>query len=442
MSADDDVSRREFPYFRQLVLFLKVDMTQSLELFQLPTGLSVVVEQMPDVQSAAINLMVPAGCTRDIQGKIGTAAVLTEMFPRGAGGLSARDYCSRLDNLGLQRSVSVGTIHITFSAATTADRMCEAIPELGRMVCQPHLDTEEFNPSRDLVEQSLMSMEDEPRQRLGKALRQHSYAAPWGYSAEGELSDLPNISVEDIRHHFEKYVRPNGAILGVAGNVDPVQVRKIIEETFSSWQPLQTSEIQSGDRPESRCHIPHESTQTHIGLAWETVPYRDDEYYEAWAAVSLLSGGMSSRLFTEVREKRGLCYAISASLNTMKDEGRVFAYAGTTTERAQETLDVMVAEILKLHEGITTEELQRCKARAKSSLIMQQESTMGRASSAARDLYHLGRVVSLDEISRRIDDLSANAVRDFIVAHAPKSMVLVTLGPKPLDAACLQQLGR
>lgn len=83
------------------------------------------------------------------------------------------------------------------------------------------------------------------------------------------------------------------------------------------------------------------------------MPYRHERYYDAWAAVSLLSGGMSSRLFTEVRERRGLCYAISASLSTLRDEGRVFAYAGTTTERAQETLDVTVAEILRLPEGIT-----------------------------------------------------------------------------------------
>lgn len=415
-------------------------MTQPIETFQLASGLSVVVEHMPDVQSAALTLLVPAGCTRDVHGRIGTAAILSEMFPRGAGGLSAREYCSRLDNLGLQRSVSAGTIHMTFSAATTADRLCDAIPELGRMICQPHLDEAEFAPARDLVEQSLMAMEDEPRQRLGKALREHSYAAPYGYSAEGELADLPQITMDDVRQHFLKYVRPNQAILGVAGNVHTAEVVEVIERTFAAWQPLEALPLQKGSQPDPRCHIEHESTQTHIGLAWDTVPYRDEHYYEAWAAVSLLSGGMSSRLFTEVREKRGLCYAISASLNTLKDEARVFAYAGTTTERAQETLDVTVSEILRLPEGITDEELQRCKARAKSSLIMQQESTMARASSAARDIYHLGRVVSLDEINQRIDRLTVPVVREFVEAHAPRSMVLVTLGPKPLDAGCLQRL--
>lgn len=415
-------------------------MTPGTEAFQLSSGLTVVIEPMSDVQSAAISMLVPAGCARDLPGRIGTAAILTEMFPRGAGGLSAREYSARLDNLGLQRSVSGGTTHITFSGATTADRLCQAIPELSRMICHPHLDETEFEPARDLVEQSLMSMEDEPRQRLGKALRFHSYSAPWGNSAEGELSDLPGITIADVRRHFENFVRPNQSILGIAGNVDVCQVRDAVETAFAGWTSLEVPGLQSGDRPASPFHIEHDSAQTHIGLAWETVAYRDDRYYEAWAAVSLLSGGMSSRLSTEVREKRGLCYAISASLSTLRDEGRVFAYAGTTNERAQETLDVMVAEILRLHEGITTDELQRCKARAKSSLIMQQESTMSRASSIARDMYHLGRIVSLDEIHRRIDDLTTRRVQDFIESHAPKAMVLVTLGPRQLDATCVRQL--
>jgi predicted Zn-dependent peptidase len=115
----------------------------------------------------------------------------------------------------------------------------------------------------------------------------------------------------------------------------------------------------------------------------------------------------------------------------------VFAYAGTTSERAQETLDVTIAEILRLHEGITKEELERCCARARSGLIMQQESTMGRASSAARDLYFLGRVVSLDEVNQKINALTVGGVREFIEAHTPGSIVLVTLGPQPLDSSRL-----
>lgn len=412
-------------------------MVQSIESFRLPNGLLVIVEPMHDVQSASMSLLLPAGGVRDLEGRCGTAAILTEMLPRGAGGLSARDLCAAMDNLGLQRSYQVGSAHITFSAATTADCLLNAMPLVGKLVTEPHLEDDEFEPARDLVEQGLSSLEDEPRQRLSKVLRQFSYPAPWGNSAEGELSDLPAISIDDVRRHFQNCVRPGEAILGIAGNVNLAEVRSRVEEVFGGWKSKPLAAVTAGHCPGSPHHVAHESAQTHIGLAWETVPYRDEHYYEAWAAVSLLSGGMSSRLFTEVREKRGLCYAISASLSTLRTEGRVMAYAGTTTERAQETLDVTVAEILRLHEGITEDELQRCKARAKSSLIMQQESTSSRASSLARDMYLLDRVVTLDEIQRRIDSLTVDQVREFVVEHQPRKMVVVTIGPDSLNTGGL-----
>lgn len=138
------------------------------------------------------------------------------MFTRGAGGLSAREQSAAMDNLGLQRNAYVGNAHVTFSAATTADRIVDALPLIGSMLTAPHLAEVDFDPARDLVEQSLMAMEDEPRQRLGKVLRQYSYAAPWGNSAEGELSDLPTITIDNVRSHYQKFIRPNEAILGIA----------------------------------------------------------------------------------------------------------------------------------------------------------------------------------------------------------------------------------
>lgn len=415
-------------------------MTQRIESFRLPNGLLVVFEPMADVQSAALSLLVPAGGVRDAAGRCGTAAILAEMFTRGADGLSSRELCAELDNLGLQRSFSVGSAHITFSAATTADRLQDALPLINRMLTKPHLADDDFEPARDLISQGLMSLEDEPRQRLSKVLRQHSYPAPWGNSAEGELEDLENITPANIRQHFQSFVTPSEAILGIAGNLDFATLKADVEAIFSGWKGQPVPAVTAGSCPVSPYHLPHDSAQTHLGLAWDTVTYSDERYYEAWAAVSLLSGGMSSRLFTEVREKRGLCYAISASLSTLKDQARVMAYAGTTTERAQETLEVTVAEVLRLHEGITDDELQRCKARAKSSLIMQQESTSSRASSLARDMYLLGRVVTLDEIHHRIDTLTVPQVQQFIQEYAPKSMVLVTIGPQPLNADCVGQL--
>ena len=414
-------------------------MTAESESFQLSSGVTVVFESMPHTESAAISVLLPAGVVREAAGRNGTSSILTEMLPRGAAGMSSRELCAALDNLGLQRHLSNSSAHLTFSGATTADRLLHAVPLIANMIRSPHLEETDFLASRDLVAQSLMSVEDEPRQQLSRMLRKCAYPAPWGNPSDGEAEDLPAITLDGIRDHHQRFVTPRETIIGIAGNLELTAVRDALERAFGDWSGEDLPEVICGDVVPSPCHVHHKSAQTQIGVAWHSVPVSSPRYYDAWAAVSLLSGGMSSRLFTEVREKRGLCYAISASLSCLKDEARVMACAGTTPERAQETLDVMVAEILRLHEDITEEELQRCRARARSSLIMQQESTSSRASSLARDMYLLNRIVSLDQIHEHIRNVTLDSVREFILDHPPQDMALVTIGPAALDPATTRQ---
>jgi predicted Zn-dependent peptidase len=141
---------------------------------------------------------------------------------------------------------------------------------------------------------------------------------------------------------------------------------------------------------------------------------------------------MAARLFTEVREKRGLCYSVYASHQTYKDRAAVVAYAGTTNERAQETLDVTVAELRRLCEGVTTEEVQRVQAGLKSSVIMAEESTSARAGALASDWYYLGRVRPIEEIQGAIDSLTPETIVTHVKECPADTMTLVTLGPKPL----------
>ncbi len=161
--------------------------------------------------------------------------------------------------------------------------------------------------------------------------------------------------------------------------------------------PAPANAARSGD------HVAKDVEQTQIAVAYGSVPVAHADYYAAMGAVNVLSGGMSSRLFTEIREKRGLCYSVWASYQTFKDRASVVAYAGTTNERAQETLDVLLGELRRLPDGVEMEEVERVQAGLKSSLIMQQESTSARALSLASDWYNLGRVRSFDEIQSAVN---------------------------------------
>ena len=161
--------------------------------------------------------------------------------------------------------------------------------------------------------------------------------------------------------------------------------------------------------------------------------YRDPDSLQATAALAVLGGGSSSRLFTEVREKRGLCYSVSAGYQTQRDIAAAMAYSGTTADRAQETLDVMVHEIATLPGTITEDELARVKARAKSSLVMQQESTAARAGAMARQWFHLGRIRTLAEDLQRLDELSVESIENWLAKNPLEEITSVFLGRDPLE---------
>ncbi|MAG92303.1 MAG: peptidase M16 [Planctomycetaceae bacterium] len=406
---------------------------QTIRTHSLPNGLTLVLEPMVDVQSAAFSLLIPAGSIYDPPQRGGTGSILSDLITRGAGQFDSKQLSLTLDNLGLQRSESVGVNHMALTGAALAENIPQALQTYADIVQRPKLPPDQFDAARAGVEQSLLSIEDDPRQKSIIELRRRCYAAPWGRPSEGSLDELTEITIDDVSGHFRRCFHPNGAILGVAGNIDVEQIRDVVEESFAAWQPGDTPTFETVPAGPKRDHIPHDSSQTHIGIAYNAVPYRDPDYYAAWAAVGVLSGGMSSRLFTEVREKRGLCYSIYASLNSLYDEARVLCYAGTTAERAQETLDVTLRELVRLGEGIDESELERCRARAKSSLVMQQESTFARSSSIARDWFFLNRVTTLDEVGAKIDALTIEAILDYVSRFPANDFTLLTIGPEQLE---------
>jgi predicted Zn-dependent peptidase len=387
---------------------------------------------MRAVKSAAFCLLIPAGAVFDTDGQNGTANALSDWITRGAGELSSRQLLSAFDRLGVQSHESASLYHLVITGACLAENLPAAFRLYGRVVQQPRLDLEDFDAVVSGVEQTLLAIEDEPRQKVMVDLVRRCFPAPWGRSAEGSLADLERINPEVVRDHFHHCVRPKNAILGIAGNVSLEELRPILNEVFGGWIGENDIVLQTGSRGAYRDHIVHESAQTHIGVAYPAVAYGADNYYQAWAAVNVLSGGMSSRLFTEVREKRALCYSVYASLNSLKDRGQVLCYAGTTVERAQQTLDVLLHELNRLGEGIEEAELARCKARAKSSLIMAQESTAGRAGSLARNWYFLNRIVTLDEVRAKIEALTTVSVLEFVKSHPAKETTVLTIGPEPL----------
>jgi predicted Zn-dependent peptidase len=225
---------------------------------------------------------------------------------------------------------------------------------------------------------------------------------------------------------------PNNMIVSVAGNIDWPELKDQVEALFGDWRGGNEGSLRLRKAAGGRTHLAKDTTQTQIAICYPSVPFGHPEYYAAQGAVQVLSGGMGARLFTEVREKRGLCYSVWASYQTFKDRASVLCYAGTTNERAQETLDVTLGELRRLVDGISEEEVERVRAGLKSSVIMQEESTSARAGALASDWYYLGRVRPMEEIQGAIDALSPRSILRHVRQYPPRDFTIVTLGPKAL----------
>lgn len=396
-------------------------------------GLVLLAETMPSVQSAAFTLLLPAGAAYEPADRCGAASVLSEWITRGAGDLDSFALLSALDNLGVNHGESAQTLHTSVAAATLGRNLIPALEIFADVVLRPHLADEEVEPIRALALQNLRSLEDDPGTKVIYELRKRHFPDPWGRPAPGTVEGVTAITPDDLRAFRSRAYRPNGAILGVAGAVDWPALKEAVGRLFGDWEPKPDPVVIERPVGPARDHILRETQQIQIALAYPSATVGSPEYYQGRAATGILGGYSSARLFTEVREKRGLCYSVYASYESQHDRAAVLCYAGTSVERAQETLDVTVAEIERLAEsGVEPEELDTMKAGLKSSLIMQQESSMSRSGSLASDWFYLGRVRSLDEISAELDALTPESVGAYAAGQDLDAMTILTLGPNAL----------
>lgn len=406
---------------------------QSILSETFPNGLTLLAEPMPWLESAAFALLIPGGSARDPASKQGLANLLCDMVQRGCGVRDSRQFLNDLEFLGMDHSASVSLLYTLYGGATVAENIYRVLPIFADMVISPHLPEAQLEDSRQVCFQELRAYEDDLARRMMANLRQLRYGDPYGRVACGSEEAVASITLNDVRGHFEQTYGSTGAILSVAGKVDWAQLRDCVADAFADWWERPLPPVSEAPCEEIYRHVQVDSAQTHIGVAYPVVPYDDPDYYLARGAVGVLSDGMSSRLFTKVREERGLCYTVDASYHALQHRASTLCYAGTTTDRAQETLDVMLAELRELPAGVTESELERLKARFKSGLLMQQESSSSRSTTMAAQWYFLGRVKTLDEVSAIIDDLTCARINRYLAANPPCDFRYATLGAKQLE---------
>lgn len=408
-------------------------MQQQVYQHTLPNGLTILGEPMPWLESVAFTLMFPGGTAREPHDRIGLAGMTLEMTQRGSGRWSSREVVEELDFLGVDRSSSVSSFYTSISMSAMARVLDTTFEVAAAMVREPHFPEDELEEVRQSALLELSSIEDDPAQKCFVELKRSRFAEPFGRSSLGSVSGIEGVSHEDCVAFHHAHAKPQGAVLSIAGRFDWQDFLKLVDRYLGSWSGGPATDLGDVEPRIASIHISHDSQQTHIALAYDSVAYQDPEYYRGRGIVGILSDGMSSRLFTEVREKRGLVYAISASSHSLKNCGSVLCYAGTTSSRAQETLDVTMETIRSISQGIESGELSRLKSRTRTALVMEQESSASRSNQLAYDWITLGRTTTRQEVLSEIEQLTSENLVEHFQKHPPKRWTLVTIGPEPLE---------
>ncbi|MBX3367521.1 MAG: insulinase family protein [Phycisphaeraceae bacterium] len=402
----------------------------------LTCGMTVVIEPMAGVRSCALTWLLPAGAAHDPEDRLGLSALWAELLMRGAGGLDSRAHADACDTIGMSRSAECGPLFLRISATMLGDRLLDGLPLLADMVRRPRFDPDSLEPARELALMGIEALKDEPQERCSLLARTRHHPTPLNRSVLGTVEGLGAITQSDVVDGWATRAVPEGSLLGIAGAVDVDRTVDALERLTSGWRGSR-QEPALGPTPARVYHHEQDDTasQVQILLMTEGPADPDSNSLLERIAASVLSGGMSGRLFTEVREKRGLCYSVSASYAADKRYGTLVAYVGTTPERAQESLDVLSAELGRIRsaEGrVSEDEFRRAIVGMKSGVVFSGESTGARAAAIVSDYYRRGHARSLGEIAAEIDRVTLDDVNGYLAARQNGAFTIQTLGPKAL----------
>ncbi len=393
-------------------------------------GLTLITEHMSGVRSLAMRCLLPAGAVFEDIHNLGASSVCGEMLMRGAGGMNSKQQADAFDRAGALRDADNAIRFMQLSTTTLGHRVADAFPLLMDMIRRPRMAEESFAPAQELALLGVASLADDPQQRTALAARERHLAPPYNRNTFGTQEGIASLTHGKLCDWWGGVAKPGGTMISAAGDIDHDQLVELIGNQIADWSG-ETRMPESGEPPaRGYAHLDDGSNQVQIMIVHDAPAIGHDDNPMERLAIAVLSGGMSGRLFTEVREKRGLCYAVSSAYRADKDRGVVTNYVGTTPERAQESLDVLHSELCRINSGdVTQEELTRVKTGLKSRLVFAGESTRARAGAIAADYFNLGRVRTLDEIVDKLDSISLEALNGYLRRRDLGTLTIQTLGP-------------
>ena len=385
----------------------------------LDNGIIILSETMEDVRSVAMGIMVGAGSGLERDPEAGISHFIEHMAFKGTKKRSAFDIASELDAVGGKMNAYTSKEVTTYYAVTLDKHIDIAADVLSDIFLNSIYDSKEMELEKGVIVEEIKMYEDTPDEQIHDLFMETIYHGhPLGRPTIGHEKSVRGVGRQNILDYMKENYTPDNIIISLAGNVKHEDVVKLIEPAFS---------VMEGKFPISKKVLPtikkavelkyKKTEQVHMCLGTKGPSQVDEDRYAFSILDTVLGGSMSSRLFQEVREKRGLAYAIYSYNGAMKDGGLYVVYAGTSKENFRKVVDLTIEEFNKIKKnGITKAEMDRSKEHLKGSMVLGLESTSSRMGYLAKSQLYFGRIITIDEIFDKVDKLTL----DDIVAAANK----------------------
>lgn len=411
----------------------------SVEITKLPSGLTVVTDTMKHLQTAALGVWTGVGGRDEKPDQHGMSHLLEHMAFKGTTRRTAQQIAEEIEAVGGDLNAATSNETTAYYARVLKADVALGLDVLSDILASPSFDAEELEREKSVIEQEIGAAQDTPDDVVFEHLNELCYPdQPLGRSLLGTPQTLASFSRDNLYDYLSTHYHGPDMVVAAAGAVDHKQVVAEVEQRFGSFvgtpapKPVPAMFGKGGSRV-----IHRDLEQAHLTLALEGVPQSDLSLFSLQVFSNILGGGMSSRLFQEVREKRGLCYSIYTFHAAFSDTGFFGLYTGTDPADAPEMMEVIVDEMNNAVETLTEQEISRSKAQMKAGLLMGLESCSARAEQMARHILAYGRPLTVEELVARIDAVSVestrNAARGLLTRSRP---AVVALGDgRGLDTA-------
>jgi predicted Zn-dependent peptidase len=384
----------------------------TVELSRLPSGLAVVTDAMPHLETASLGVWVGSGSRFEETDEHGISHLLEHMAFKGTSRRTAREIVETIEAVGGDLNAGTGVEVTAYYARVLKADVPLALDVLSDILTDPAFDPEELVREQNVIVQEIGAAEDTPDDIVFDHLQSTAFPdQAVGRSILGTPATVRSLTGRKLRSYLTRTYRAPDMVIAAAGAIDHASVLAEAERRFAKFNgasapPPTPARFRGGSRIEAR-----DLEQVHVAMALEGVPQRHADLYGLHVFTNIVGGGMSSRLFQEVREVRGLCYAIYAFHSPYADTGMFGLYAGTDQVDAPELMRVVIDQIQSAAETLTEAEVARAKAQMKAGILIALESSSARAEQLARQLITHGRPIPVEEVVAKVDSVTVESAR-------------------------------